>query len=191
MSTPLRAEPAIVAVRKKSKHMPTKSKTYPRHHRSEVDVDAQAQVLFAHLDDHRRLAGHMEKPSLMMAGATMRVETDALQGQAVGSVIRITGRVLGMKLAVDEVVSERVPPLRKTWETSGEPRLLVIGSYRMGFTITALGDRSRLVVFIDYQLPTSGFAHGLALFFGRTYAAWCTRQMTTDAVAAFGGKAAR
>lgn len=121
----------------------------------------------------------------MMAGATMRVETDALKGQTIGSVIRITGRVLGVDLVVEEVVTERVPPLRKTWETRGEPRLLVIGSYRMGFTISPRGDRSRLLVFIDYQFPPSGFAHGVALLFGRAYAAWCTRRMANDAVAAF------
>jgi hypothetical protein len=160
---------------------------YPLHHRSEVDVDADAHSVFAHLDDHRRLAGHMEKPSLMMAGATMRVETDALQGQAVGSLIRVTGRVLGVNLAVEEMVIERIPPMRKTWETRGEPRLLVIGSYRMGFTISPQGDRSRLVVFIDYQLPPRGFARALALLFGRAYAAWCTRRMAIDAVAAFAG----
>lgn len=160
---------------------------YPLHHRSEVDVDANAQRLFAHLDDHRRLAGHMEKPSMMMAGATMRVETDVLQGQAVGSVIRVIGRVLGMNLVVEEVVTERVPPLRKTWETRGEPRLLVIGSYRMGFTISPEGDRSRLTVFIDYQLPPRGVAHGLGLLFGRAYAAWCTRRMAADATTAFTG----
>jgi hypothetical protein len=153
-------------------------------------LKSDAQSLFALLDDHRRLAGHMEKPSLMMAGATMRVETDALQGQAVGSVIRVIGRVLGMNLVVEEMVTERVPPLRKSWETRGEPRLLAIGSYRMGFTISPERDRSRLVVFIDYQLPPRGFAHGLALLFGRTYAAWCTRRMATDAVAVFTGVAA-
>lgn len=163
---------------------------YPLHHRSEVDVDADAHSLFVHLDDHRRLAAHMEKPSLMMAGATMRVETDAFQGQAVGSSIRVTGRVLGLNLMVEEVVTERVPPMRKTWETRGEPRLLVIGSYRMGFIISPQGDRSRLVVFIDYQLPPRGVAHGLALLFGRTYAAWCTRRMATDAVAAMADVAA-
>ena len=123
----------------------------------------------------------------MMAGATLRVETDQLKGQAVGSVIRVNGRVLGVGLAVEEVVTDRVPPLRKTWETRGEPRLLVIGAYRMGFTIDAQGARSHLVVFIDYQLPPRGFARGLALLFGRTYAAWCTRRMATDAVAAFAG----
>ena len=77
--------------------------------------------------------------------------------------------------------------MRKIWETRGEPRLLVIGAYRMGFTIAAQRARSRLVVFIDYQLPPRGFARGLALLFGRTYAAWCTRRMATDAVAAFAG----
>ena len=162
---------------------------YPLHHRSEVDIDADAQSLFAHLDDHRRLAGHMEKPSLMMAGATMRVETDALRRQAVGSLIRVTGRVLGVGLAVEEVVTERVPPMRKTWETRGEPRLLVIGSYRMGFTISREKDRSHLVVFIDYQLPPRGFAHGLGLLLGRAYAAWCTRRMAADAMAAIAATA--
>lgn len=159
---------------------------YSLHHRSEVDIGTDAHSLFALLDDHRRLAGHMEKPSLMMAGATMRVETDALKGQAVGSVIRVTGRVLGVNLAVEEVVTDRVPPLRKTWETRGEPRLLVIGSYRMGFTISPEGDRSRLVVFIDYKLPPRGFAYGLGLIFGRAYAAWCTRRMASDAGAISG-----
>ena len=163
---------------------------YPLHHRSEVDVGTDAHSLFALLDDHRRLVGHMEKPSLMMAGATTRVETDALNGQAVGSVIKVTGRVLGVSLAVEEVVTERVPPMRKTWETRGEPRLLVIGSYRMGFTITPQGKGSQLVVFIDYQNPPRGFSRGLALMFGGIYAAWCTRRMATDAAAAIAGSAA-
>ena len=81
-------------------------------------------------------------------------------------------------------MTKRVPPVRKTWETRGEPRLLVIGAYRMGFTISPNGDHSRLNVFIDYQLPHTGLAHWLGLLFGKTYAAWCTRQMANDAAAA-------
>ena len=120
----------------------------------------------------------------MMAGAVMHVETDALEGQAVNSVLRITGRVLGVRLAVQEVVTERAPPSRKTWETRGEPRLLVIGAYRMGFTISPHAGRSRLRVFIDYQLPPRGLANLLGRLFGGAYAAWCTRRMTSDAQAA-------
>lgn len=157
---------------------------YPLHHQSQVDIDIDAATLFGLLDDHRRLTGHMEKPSLMMAGAVMHTETDALEGQAVGSVIRITGRVLGAGLAVEEVVTERVPPSLKTWETRGEPRLLVIGAYRMGFTISPSAGRTRLVVFIDYQLPRRGLPNMLGRVFGPAYAAWCTKRMTSDAEAA-------
>jgi|GEM_PF-4548792 len=44
---------------------------YPRHHHSEVEVDTDAPTLFAHLDDHRRLASHMDKPSSMMADGSV------------------------------------------------------------------------------------------------------------------------
>jgi hypothetical protein len=163
--------------------MITTTDRYPLHHQSEVDVAVDAQTLFDYLDDHRRLVGHMQKPSLMMAGTTMRTETDALRGQAVGSVIRMTGRVLGMNLLVEELVTERIPPLRKTWETLGEPRLLVIGGYRMGFTVEESVEGARLVVFIDYQLPARGVSRLLGFVFGQVYAGWCTQRMTADAVA--------
>ena len=95
-----------------------------------------------------------------------------------------------MDLAVEEVVTARLVPWNKTWETRGEPRLLVIGAYRMGFTISPQEARSHLVVFIDYQLPQTGFARVLGLIFGRAYAAWCTRRMTADAATAIAGVAA-
>lgn len=161
------------------------AEAYPLQHRSEVTVAADAQRLFAHLDDQRRLASHMEKPSLMTAGASMHFETDVQRGQAVGSVIRMSGRVLGLHLAVEEIVTEYGPPLRKTWETIGTPRLLVIDAYRMGFAISAQASGSRLLVFIDYRLPAHGLARVLGRLLGRSYAAWCTRKMAGDAAAAF------
>lgn len=156
---------------------------FPLHHSTEVDVPLSPEVLFAALDDHARLASHMEKPSLMTAGASMRVTTDALHGRAVGSVISLSGQVLGLKLALEEVVTEREPPVRKAWQTRGQPRLLVIGGYRMGFSITPRPRGSHLEVFIDYRLPERGFARLLGRLFGRAYAGWCTRRMALDAAA--------
>jgi len=164
------------------------TESYPLHQRSDVVVAADPDSVFARLDDHRRLASHMEKPSLMTAGASMRIETDSLGGKAVGSVIRMTGRMLGVNLVLDEVVTERTPPHRKVWETVGEPRLLVISAYRMGFEIAPKGNASRLAVFIDYRLPSRGLARILGLLFGRSYAAWCTRRMTSDAKAGWTGQ---
>lgn len=159
---------------------------FPLHHRSEVLLAVDAAHLFAHLDDHRRLSSHMEKPSLMTAGASMRIETDDRNGQTVGSVIRMTGRVLGIRLSLEGVVTAYEPPQRKAWETVGEPRLLVIGGYRMGFESDPVPGGSRLVVFIDYRLPAKGLSLLLGRALGGAYAAWCTRRMAEDARAFFG-----
>ena len=159
---------------------------FPLHHQSEILLDVDAARLFDYLDDHRRLARHMEKPSLMTLGASMQIDTDERQGQAVGSIIRMAGTILGLRLSVEEIVKRRDPPRLKEWETLGETRLLVIGAYRMGFMIAPQDPPSRLVVFIDYRLPASGVEWLLGCLLGRVYAAWCTRRMVGDARAAFG-----
>jgi hypothetical protein len=155
---------------------------FPRHHSSELQVAAAPEVLFAALDDHRRLASHMERPSLMTFGGSMQTTTDALLGKAVGSAIHMSGTVLGLRLALDEVVTQYKPPFSKVWETRGEPRLLVISNYRMGFTISPSPVGSLLAVFIDYRRPGYGLPRILGWCFGRAYAAWCTRRMAKDAV---------
>ena len=79
----------------------------------------------------------------------------------------------------------REPPLKKTRETVGEPRLLVIGSYRMGFDLTPDGTKVQLRVEIDYYLPTKGITWLLGRLFGQAYARWCTQQMVRDAQHSF------
>ena len=147
------------------------------HEETWAEVNAPPVQVFAFLDDHRHLSAHMEKSSLMMAGSSMRLETDERHGQVVGSHIRLTGRVLGIALSLDEVVTEHEPPRRKAWQTVGEPRLLVIGGYRMGFDIHAAGRGSGVRMWIDYDLPRSAIGRWLARRFGRAYAKWCTDQM--------------
>ena len=158
---------------------------FPFHFESEREVRAPADVIFSYLDDHTRLAAHMSQSSWMMAGARMKIELDASAGRAVGSRIRLSGRVLGIPLSVEEVVTERHAPLKKVWQTTGVPRLLVIGQYRMGFEITPRGASSLLHVFIDYALPETPLAHWLGRLFGSFYARWCAESMADDAVKQF------
>lgn len=161
------------------------SPQFRRHREAMADISASPQDVFAFLDDHRRLSTHMEKPSLMMAGATMKIETDSQRGQAVGSLIRMKGRILGIALCVEETVSEYQPPFRKTWVTHGEPRLLVIGKYRMGFELAARAGNTHLRVWIDYNLPTGILGRWLARILGNVYANWCVKSMVRDAARAF------
>lgn len=151
------------------------------HHQKEAVIPAPQAEVFAYLDDQTRLAAHMEKRSMMMLGGRMTYEFDASKGRAVGSVIRMGGSFLGLSLFVEEVVTERTPPARKTWETRGPQRLLIIGSYVMGFETGPVGERTKARLFIDYRLPSSLMGRWLGLLFARFYARWCVSRMLDDA----------
>lgn len=155
------------------------------HQEALTDIAADSVAVFAVLDDHRRLSAHMEKPSLMMAGATMKAELDSQRGQAVGSVIRMKGVVLGVSLYMEEVVTRYEPSFRKTWETRGQPRLLVIGPYRMGFELSPVAAGTRLRVWIDYNSPAGFTGRWSGKLLGRVYANWCVTRMTRDAMEFF------
>ena len=111
----------------------------------------------------------------------METSLDQGRGQAIGSHVRMKGRMMGVQLFLEEVVTERQPPHHKAWETTGRQRLLVIDSYRLGFDITEGNKSSELRVFIDYNLPTAPLLLWLGLTFGKFYAKWCVQQMVTDA----------
>jgi hypothetical protein len=157
----------------------------PHHDESSALVSASPERVFSLIDDHERLSSHMSQSSWRMGGGRMKTMLDERRGQSVGSHIRVSGRVLGLELSLDEVVTEREPPTRKVWETVGSPRLLVIGPYRMGLEVTPGGSGSLLRVFIDYAMPSSWPARWLGRVFGGYYAHWCTQSMVNDAVRQF------
>jgi len=152
-----------------------------RHLERTVLVATEPARLFAALDDPARFGAHMSKPSAAMLGGTMRYELDAAAGQAVGSIIRMTGNVLGLTLSVSETFIERMPPVRKVWETTGSPRLLILAWYRMGFDITLEGAGSRLTVFSDYRLPERMALATISRALGPACARCCLSRIVTDA----------
>ena len=160
----------------------------PLHYQSKGLVQAPMDQVFAHVDDHTRLSSHMGKPSWRTGGGRMETEIDSGRGQQVGSRIRLSGRVFGVGLSVEEIVAERNPPRRKVWATTGTPKLLVIGHYRMGFELSSQGNGSMLRVFIEYALPERAPARWLGRLFGGYYARWCTQQMVDDAVKHFAAR---
>jgi len=151
-------------------------------------VAASPDRVFAFIDNPERLVSHMSKPSWRMGGGRMTTTVDDGLGQQAGSHIRMSGRLFGIELSLDEVVIEREPPMRKAWETVGSPRLLVIGAYRMGFEATPGMGGTTLRVFIDYGLPVTWPARWLGVLFGGYYAHWCTQSMVNDAVRQFAAR---
>lgn len=150
------------------------------HDQSGAIIRASQAEIFANLDDQTHLAAHMEKRSMRMPGGRMTYEFDAANGRAVGSMIRMGGRFLGLSLFVREVVTERTLPTRKLWQTRGPQRMLIINSYVMGFETRRNGADAGVRVFIDYQLPHSLPARWLGLIFAPLYARWCVSRMVKD-----------
>lgn len=119
-----------------------------------------------------------------MVGGKMITEVDEGKGQKVGSHISMGGKVMGINLFLDEVVTERSRPTRKVWQTVGNPNLVVVGNYRMGIELTPAGSKTKLKVFFDYDLPSGG-TKILGVMFGEMYANWCVNQMLNGVVAHF------
>lgn len=123
----------------------------------------------------------MAKPSWRMGWAVMQVAVDPGKPRGLGSHIAIRGRVLGFRLSVDEEVTQYDPPSIKVWQTTREPRLLVIGEYRMTLLTTPENHGTRVRVAIDYDPPKPALSCIVGALFGRMYARWCVRQMVKDA----------
>ena len=158
---------------------------YERQYSQAVLLHASPIEVFEFVDDFAKLSSHMATSSMMMMGSSMQMSLDEARGQAVGSRVRMTGRMMGLELFLEEIVRMREPPRRKEWETVGTPRLLVIGGYRLGFEIASAGKNAELRVFIGYNLPSSPAPRLLGHFFGAVYARWCVRQMVDGARAVF------
>jgi hypothetical protein len=150
-----------------------------RHYEDISSIPTSPKELFAYVDDHTRFSSHMSQSSWMMGGGRMDVAIDAGRGQKVGSHIRMSGKAFGIGLSLDEVVTRYEPPHLKTWETVGNPKLLVIGHYGMGIEIKPQNNGSLLRVSIDYDLPPIN--RWLGKLFSGAYAKWCVQQMIKGA----------
>jgi len=119
----------------------------------------------------------------MMGGGRMDISADAGGFQRLGSRLRLAGRAFGLNIALDEEVTAYQPPLKKTWQTIGSPKLLIIGEYRMGFALTPDARSCQLRVFIDYNVPHGAITRLLGYLLGGAYARWCVKSMVREAQA--------
>ena len=153
----------------------TKTKIYERHYKAGEFIPAKVAEVFAYIDDHASFSSHMKKSSWVMGGGHMDVSLDGGRGQKVGSHIKLSGKIFGIALFLDEVITRREPPRVKAWATVGSPKLLVIGNYQLKVEVEPQNEGSLLRVSIDYDLPEKN--NWLGKLFGGAYAKWCVAQM--------------
>jgi uncharacterized membrane protein len=165
------------------------TETFGSHYEEHATVNAPADLLFDYLDDFEQLGAHMTRSSWMVAGAKMRYEFDDGKGRRVGSRVRLLGSFLGLKLEIEERVTNREPARSKAWQTVENPRMLILARYRMGFSLQPLLEGCRLTAFIGYALPGKGIARLLGALAGGIYARWCVRNVLQQALVRFGSAA--
>jgi hypothetical protein len=158
-------------------------KTYERHAEDTVMIGGSIDAVFAVIDDPLKISTHMSRRTWMMAGSTMSTEVDELGGRAVGSRIQMTGRVIGIAVGLDQVVTLREPPYAKRWATQGAPKLIVIGPYAIAVELEPRGQATSMRVALEYDLPANN--RWIGHLFGRAYANWCIRQIVHDVGANF------
>ena len=150
---------------------------FTNHYENSVLIPADPQSIFTYADHHTNFSSHMNNSSWMMGGGKMKTHVDERKGQKLGSHIKMSGKVFGINLFLDEVITRHEPPFYKEWQTVGKVNLLVIDNYILGFEIKPDNGGSLLRVYIDYDLPKSAKTYWLGILFGRMYAKWCVRQM--------------
>jgi hypothetical protein len=158
----------------------------PHHFEQSANLTAPCDVVFDYLDEFAHFGEHMMRSSWMMAGSSMRYEFDEAHGRAVGARIRLRGAFLGASLEIEQRVAERTPPFSKSWQTTGEPRMLILTGYRMGFALSSQAGRCALRVYIDYAKPERGLGRWLGQVAAAPYARWCVRSALEGALRRFG-----
>lgn len=132
-----------------------------------IKIAKSPQEVFAFANNHANFSSHMSKSSWMMGGGKMELVADKDGFQKLGSHIKMSGKVFGVKLFLDEVVTVYDPPYCKEWQTVGDINLIVIGHYKLGFEVRPTKKGSIFKVYIDYEDK----------LFGNFYAKWCVHQM--------------
>lgn len=142
-------------------------------------IDAPAEQVFAYVDDIRNLARHMsERGSMAMMGSKLILEIVTPEATGIGATYRYSGRVMGLNIDFSETVTHYVPGREKTWQTIGEPRLLIIDNYEMRVRVEQMPDaRSKLTITIDYTLPRSVLWRAIGTMLAASYARWCLDSM--------------
>lgn len=151
-----------------------KKETYEKRYEESMFIPAPAEDVFDYVDDHSNFYSHVIKFSHMVGGR-MDLKFDDGGGKTLGSHIRLSGKVLGKSLSLEEVITKREPPHIKTWETVGTPKFLIVGQYQMDVHIEPQGSGSLLRISLDYDTPPkSGW---LRRILSRVYGKLCAKEM--------------
>ena len=123
----------------------------------------------------------MSGRSMMMMGGKMEIERLPGPEKGVGSTYRWKGGVLGLPLDFTETVTLWKENEKKVWETTGEPKLIILGWYRMRLVTEPREGGTLASLEIEYTHHEGFFYKILSAALAGWYADWCLTRMLGDA----------
>lgn len=141
---------------------------------------ASAKDVFECMDDLGVTGMHMTESSMPMMGGKMNLEFLSDQKTGLNTKYRWTGKVLWMNLDFTVLVTKWIKGQEKTWETIGNPRLIIYSWFQMQLKVEKTGEGSMAFLSLSYEKPKCLFNNIICFVLGDWYAKWCLRNMLND-----------
>ena len=132
------------------------------------------------MDDFSKTGIHMSERSMMMMGSKLKLKQLSTNAAGAGANYRWYGKMIGMAIDFNQIVTKWHPPKLKEWETIGEAKIIIMSWYRMWFEITPANNGTNTKISISYLPPKELFYKILSFFFANWYCNWCLNNMLND-----------
>lgn len=137
------------------------------------------EKVFQCLDDLGVTGMHMTKSSMPMGGK-LNLEFLTPHDTGLGSKYRWTGNVMWMEMDFTVEVTKWLNGKEKTWETIGDPKVIIYSWYRMHLKISEDNNGTKAELSISYEKPKGWFNKVLCFLLGDWYCRWCLKHMLGD-----------
>lgn len=137
-------------------------------------------IVFRCLDNLGVTGMHMTQSSMMMMGSKLELKFLTESHTGLGTRYRWTGKMMGMRMDFTVEVTKWMPGREKTWETIGNPRLIIYSWYQMHLLLTSNGGGTTAALSISYKKPEGIFNRILSFLFADWYCRWCLKHMLED-----------
>ena len=139
------------------------------------------EKVFDCLDSLGITGAHMTQSSAMMMGSKLKLAFLTENHTGLGCIYRWSGKMMGLKMDFVVEVTKWVQNKEKTWETIGEPKLIIYAGYRMNLLVMQVKNGTQADLSISYESPKRFFNKILCFLFADSYCRWCLNKMLGDA----------
>lgn len=146
-----------------------------------ITIPAPPEAVFKFMDNLSKVGMHMSENSMMMMGSKLVLEQMPGPDSGVGATFHWKGKVMGMTIDIMESVTKWIENKEKVWETFGDPKIILLGSYQMALNLSLVSEgNTQVQLQISYTKPKGWFNQILYFFLAPWYCNWCLDNMLND-----------